>query len=500
MQKQALLPIGTIVQGRYLIEDVLGKGGFGAVYLVRDQRVRQNRFALKELVDPDRREHKHFFFEAKLLQRLNHPALPQVDCVFEDERLTRAYMLMDYVEGQNLETLRRRQPEKRFFFPQVLTIMAPIMDAVSYLHNQQPPIIHRDIKPSNIIVTASGKTVLVDFGIAKECDPDATTTAVRHGSPGYAAPEQYGSGTNPRTDIYGLGATIYTLLTGVVPTEAFYRVTRLASGRVDPLDPLNKLASSVPSHITDAVHHAMSVNASDRFSSVEQFGEALWALHTVAGKRLSFVPGNTPSVSSPLPVVAQHEQAVEAAPTPSFKEKPPVERPSISLSRRLGALILVVLLIGLSVGVGFWSQAPHHRAAYSAPPTPTITLPTPTTTSGIHSTVAETYKGNLYDLPLNVNRSISLVGVQQSHGSISGYFILGSKLQGSGPFRGTFNTTKQLQFTVTDTAGHATLFLEGIAQSSTSLSGDYYRCSQAQGSQCNQSYDDYGIWSVVLVS
>ncbi len=498
MLEQALLPIGTIVQGRYLIEDVLGRGGFGAVYLVRDQCVKQNRFALKELIDPDRREHKHFFVEAKLLQRLNHPALPQVDRVFEDERHARVYMLMDYVEGQNLETLRRHQPEKRFFFPQVLTVMAPIMDAVSYLHNQQPPIIHRDIKPSNIIVTTSGKTVLVDFGIAKECDPDATTSAVHQCSPGYGAPEQYGRGTNTRTDIYGLGATIYTLLTGVVPTEAIYRITRLASGKVDPLDPLNKLESSVTSQITDAVHRAMSVYASDRFSSVEQFWEALRALQTVPGKRLSFVPGNTPSVSSPLPVVTQHERAVEAAPTPSLKEKPPVEQPSISFSRRLGALILVVLLIILSVGVGFWFQAPHYRAAYSALPTPSIT--SPTTTSGIHSTAAETYKGNLYDLSLNVSRSISLVGVQQSHGSISGYFILGSKLQGSGPFRGTFDTTKQLQFTVTDAAGHATLFFEGVAQSSTSLSGDYYRCSQAQGSQCNQSYDDYGIWSIVLVS
>lgn len=490
MQEQALLPIGTIIQGRYLIEDVLGRGGFGAVYLVRDQYVKQNRFALKELIDPDRREHNHFFLEAKLLQRLNHPALPQVDRVFEDERHTRAFMLMDYVEGQNLETLRRHQPERRFFFLQVLTIMAPIMDAVSYLHNQQPPIIHRDIKPSNIIVTTSGKTVLVDFGIAKECDPDATTSAVHHCSPGYGAPEQYGRGTNTRTDIYGLGATIYTLLTGVVPTEAIYRITRLASGRIDPLDPLNELEPSVPSHIADVVHRAMSVNASDRFSSVEQFWEALRALHTVPGKRLSFMPDNTPSASSPLPVVTQYERAVEAATPPPFKEKPGVERPSISLSRRPGALILVVLLIILSVGVGFWSQAPHHRAAYSAPPT---------TTSGIHSTAAETYKGNLYDLSLNVSRSITLVGVQQSHGSISGYFILGSKLQGSGPFRGTFTTTKQLQFTVTDAAGHATLFFEGVAQSSTSLSGDYYRCSQAQGSQCKQSYDDYGIWSVVLV-
>jgi len=110
--------------------------------------------------------------------------------------------------------------------------LAPIMNAVSYLHNQQPPIIHRDIKPANIVVPPSGnEEVLVDFGIAKEFNPDSTTTAVRHVSPGYAAPEQYGLGTNTRTDIYGLGATIYTLLTGVVPADSFYRITQLGSIR-----------------------------------------------------------------------------------------------------------------------------------------------------------------------------------------------------------------------------------------------------------------------------
>ena len=140
------------------------------------------------MIDPNKKERKRFVFEADLLRRLDHPALPRVYYVFEDDKNERAYMLMDYVEGENLEVLRRHQPNMRFPVPQVLNIIAPIMNAISYLHNQQPPIIHRDIKPSNIIVPASGnEAVLVDFGIAKEFHPDSTTTAVRHASPGYAS-------------------------------------------------------------------------------------------------------------------------------------------------------------------------------------------------------------------------------------------------------------------------------------------------------------------------
>src|SRR2546430_2407829 len=143
----------------------------------------------------------------------------------------------------------------------LLSIIEPIMNAVSYLHNQKLPIIHRDIKPSNIIVPPSrNEAVLVDFGIAKEFDPDSTTTAVRHASPGYAAPEQYGVGTNTRTDIYGLGATMYTLLTGVVPADAFFRTTNLGSGKNDPLESIRKFAPNVPQHITDAIYRAMAVD------------------------------------------------------------------------------------------------------------------------------------------------------------------------------------------------------------------------------------------------
>jgi serine/threonine protein kinase len=225
------LPVGTIIRtsnrDRYMVERLLGKGGLSAIYLVRDQRVKQNHFALKEVKNPSRREREHFLFECDVLKRLDHQALPRVYRVFEDPEHNQAYVLMDYIEGPNLERLRRQQPKQRFSVPQVLSMMDPIVDAVAFLHSQFPPVIHRDIKPSNIIVPAAGDdAVLVDFSIAKAYASEETTTAVGQGTPGYAAPEQYGMGTTPRTDIYGLGATMYTLLTGTTPADALYRMLR----------------------------------------------------------------------------------------------------------------------------------------------------------------------------------------------------------------------------------------------------------------------------------
>ncbi|MFL5662020.1 MAG: serine/threonine protein kinase, partial [Ktedonobacteraceae bacterium] len=273
---QSTLSIGTVLRDRYVVEDLLGKGGFGAVYLVRDKRVKGNLFALKEMIDSSKQERARFAFECQVLTRLDSPALPRVYRVFEDDKNNRAYMLMDYIEGPNLETLRQKQPDRRFSLSKVMSMMAPIINAVEYLHHQQPPIIHRDIKPANIIVPNTGDTaVLVDFGIAKEFDPDSTTTAVRRCSPGYGAPEQYSRGTNTRTDIYGLGATFYTLLTGFVPEDAFYRMTQMGSRGIDPLEPVNKLVPTIPLPVAEAIHKAMSINVADRYASVEQFWQAL---------------------------------------------------------------------------------------------------------------------------------------------------------------------------------------------------------------------------------
>ena len=121
---------------------------------------------------------------------------------------------MDYVEGSNLEEVRQLMPGKRFSLHTALTLLSPIMDATSYLHSQQPHLVHGDIKPSNIIASLAGSatpTKLVDFGGA---DTSFTDITDQQGTLNYRAPEQFGKTASRRTDVYGLGATFYTLLTG----------------------------------------------------------------------------------------------------------------------------------------------------------------------------------------------------------------------------------------------------------------------------------------------
>jgi serine/threonine protein kinase len=139
-QGQIILLHGNSVRAsngtRYVIEELLGKGGFGAVYLVRDQQDGQKLFALKEVIDPSERDRDRFRDEASLLKRLHHRALPQVHDVFENEKLKRVYMLMDYVRGCDLEASLAEQPEQIFSLSLVVAIMSPIVDALIYMHNQ----------------------------------------------------------------------------------------------------------------------------------------------------------------------------------------------------------------------------------------------------------------------------------------------------------------------------------------------------------------------------
>lgn len=501
------LPRGSIIGGRYLVEELLGKGGFGAVYKVRDQRVRQNLFALKEVIDPDRHERKRFVFEADLLRRLDHPALPRVYHVFEDDKNARAYMLMDYIEGSNLEVLRRHQPNMRFSVPQVLNIMAPIMNATFYLHNQQPPIIHRDIKPSNIIVPLSGnEAVLVDFGIAKEFHPDSTTTAIRHASPGYAAPEQYGIGTNTRTDIYGLGATIYTLLTGIVPTDAFYRTTNLGSKGIDPLESIRKIAPNVPPYVADAIYRAMAVDINDRYPTVQDFWQGL-NIHTIED---SHTPG---------PMVLPGPTAAQSRPAPMNAPIAPVHDASTFIMerrpqnwRRLGVLLLLlfVLLAGMAAALLVPSLLRHRNSYNSTIPTATVAYkstpiitpgltptpvatqpPTPITTG--YPSVAGTYKGAIIDVlgPIEGNMSLA---IQQQQANIRGDFTVSGGLKGSGPFSGYVTNKNYIQFIVQSRGVHPLLFY-GSVQANGDLGGNY--CSLDSTGHCNANVGGYGTWSVV---
>ena len=395
---QTILPLGSIVRERYVVEDWLGKGGFGAVYLVRDLRVKHNLFALKEVIDADKKERNRFLFEAELLKRLDHHALARVYRVFDDEMQNRAYMLMDYIEGPNLEALRQQQPDKRFSFSLALTIMAPILEAVDYLHSQQPPIMHRDIKPANIIVPETGDgAVLVDFGVAKEYDPDSTTTAVRRCSPGYAAPEQYGKGSTIRTDIYELGATLYTLLTGSVPTDALHRMAQIGEGGDDPLEQLNEVVPRIPQHIARAVHRSMSLKSNERFPTVEEFWQALNARPTwrqFAASPVLPSPAPLPLGSEQLPEPLSHVEGSvhsimdghkaaqprsEGAPAPAVVAVHKSPRISRSKTLLALALFLFAVLIGFGLETGLWSYLinlrPNHSVSSVSQPSSTIAPP-----------------------------------------------------------------------------------------------------------------------------
>ncbi len=344
-QEPFILPEKAIVRNPqgdvFVIEGVLGKGEFGAVYLVRERGKLHNIFVLKEVINPDKGARERFAFEGEILKRLRHKSLPRVYSVFENDGLKRVYLLMDYIHGQNLEVLRLKQSGHCFSLPLVLDFMAPIVDALMYLHAQNPPIVHRDIKPANIIIpTGGGRAVLADFGSAKEYVPGSATTMVGHRSPGFAAIEQYRTGTNTRTDIYGLGATIYALLTGLTPIDALSRVLGSVTEGVDPLKPANQIKPTLPQSVADTLQQAMSNTSADRFETVEEFWHVL-----------------QDSVTQKIPRVPSIDQTQSTPPTQALADRntqslPKMPRASHAHSRVLLRVIAIVLIIvGLAVAI-----------------------------------------------------------------------------------------------------------------------------------------------------
>ncbi|HZO74711.1 MAG TPA: serine/threonine-protein kinase [Ktedonobacteraceae bacterium] len=503
---QLSLPLGSIIHQRYLVESLLGKGGFGAVYLVRDLRVKGNVFALKEVADLSQQGRKSLIFEGDVLKRVDHPALPRVYRTFEDD--TRVYLLMDYIEGPNLELLRKMQPEKRFSVAQAMKIMAPIVDAVAYLHALHPPIIHRDIKPSNIIVpTSDAGAVLVDFGIAKEYDQDSTTTAVRHGSPGYCAPEHYSRGTGPRSDIYSLGATFYTLLTGVVPIDSLYRLTQLSSKNADPLEPVKAVAPSVPEPIAEAVQRALVLNSNERFATVEEFWQALSSYNIAEAAEAPLVlPGLLSAQQGFVSGATPRTPAVEVFPT---MVRPNATMSAISRDRKnrglfpvFIALALVAIVAGAAFGAshlpaktGHSQPTPIHQPTTVPTAKPTIVA---TTVPNHYPILISSYNGNISDVLTKppTNSTMSLARISQSGATISGYFAVGAGLSGNGNFTGSVTTDNKIQFTVPGVHGFLPLFFQGQIQPDGSVTGTY--CSYRNAS-CDYAAGGYGYWSVLPV-
>jgi eukaryotic-like serine/threonine-protein kinase len=259
---------GTLLNERYRIVDILGQGGMGSVYRALDENLGVE-VAVKENLFTTDEYSRQFRLEAVILASLRHQHLPRVTDHFVMGNEGQ-YLVMDYIEGEDL----RQRMERLNTIPEedAILIGAAVSDALGYLHTRKPPVLHRDIKPGNIKITPDGQVFLVDFGLAKLVQgSQTTTTGARAMTPGYSPPEQYGTArTDPRSDIYSLGATLYAALTGVIPEDGLARVMDNVQ-----LTPIRKHNTKVSRRLATAIEKAMEAYPDDRFQTADEFRRAL---------------------------------------------------------------------------------------------------------------------------------------------------------------------------------------------------------------------------------
>lgn len=278
----AQIEAGELLRERYIIREIIGRGGMGSIFLAEDNRLPGRICAIKQVThDPALPEtiraqtSEQFYREASVLARLDHPTLPKVSDYFSFSDSD--YLVMDYIPGDDLKTImdRARREGNLLDHHEVIEWADQLAGALIYLHRQEPPVIHRDIKPSNLKLTPNRLLKLVDFGLVKQMAPDEMTITViqGRGTALYTPLEQYGgdSGhTDPRSDIYAFGATLYHLLTNYPPIEAKQRFLR-----PDSLRPIREFNPDVPPHVEEAILWAMTLHPDERPPDVETFRAAL---------------------------------------------------------------------------------------------------------------------------------------------------------------------------------------------------------------------------------
>ncbi|MBK8618488.1 MAG: PD40 domain-containing protein [Anaerolineales bacterium] len=386
----------------------------GSVYRAIDENLGVP-VALKENLFTTEEYTRQFRLEAVILANLRHPNMPRVSDHFElgDQG---QYLVMDFIEGEDLRF--RMERLGTISEDDAVQVGGAICDAVAYLHTRKPPILHRDIKPGNVKITPDGHIFLVDFGLAKvfQGNNQATTTGARAMTPGYSPPEQYGTArTDPRTDIYSLGATLYAAISGVIPEDGLARAMDNAQ-----LTPLRKRNPKVTRRFAAAIEKAMAVDPSDRFQTAEEFKKALLGAKSktqqlaggyavVPPPAEAFLP-NDPSDS--IPVVTEKEKTPRPPTGPvqpassNGEDQPfvsPLKKQKERERKRRFALVrfVFILLLLLLVSVPFFAPsvlpenlraaipflAPTGTATASITPSP---LPTQTQTATVTATVTKT--------------------------------------------------------------------------------------------------------------
>jgi serine/threonine protein kinase len=354
----------TVLQGRYRIVRQLGQGGMGAVYEAIDQRL-DTTVALKETLFAEERLRKQFEREARLLARLHHPALPRVSDHFSEG--DGQFLVMQFIPGDDLSEMMTR---KRGPFPanQVLTWADQLLDALDYLHTQDPQIVHRDIKPQNLKLTSRGQIILLDFGLAKGQAGDisrVTTAASIFGyTPNYAPLEQIqGLGTDSRSDLYALAATLYHLMTGVKPPDALTRAAALVNGQPDPLLKASETNAAISPDVDDVLAKAMAQNREQRYATAADMRRAL---HEAEQAATVVDRGEAQTVLFPTPppkTVPVSTQTVAVAQTVGpTGETTVVRSPSRGPRRLVPIAISAAVLVLVACGaLGFYALKKHNN-------------------------------------------------------------------------------------------------------------------------------------------
>ena len=260
-----MLEIGSVIDGKYKILNVVGKGGMSVVYLAMNERANKQ-WAIKEVRKDGMQSFEvvkqNLVAETDLLKKLNHPHLPSIiDVIDCDDTFL---IVTDYIEGnplsKALETSGAQNQDD------VIEWAKQLCDVLGYLHSRKPPIIYRDMKPSNVMLKPDGNVMLIDFGTAREFKSTSVADTTCLGTQGYAAPEQFGGHgqTDARTDIYCLGATMYHLVTGHNPATPPYEMY--------PIRQWNPMLSS---GLEEIILKCTQRNPEDRYQSC---AELLYAL------------------------------------------------------------------------------------------------------------------------------------------------------------------------------------------------------------------------------
>ncbi len=396
----------------------------GAVYEAVDERL-DTIVALKETLFTDEKLRKQFEREARLLARLHHPALPRVSDHFNEGE--GQFLVMQYIAGEDLATMLT---ERNGPFPQdeVVRWADQLCDALDYLHTQDPQIIHRDIKPQNLKLTARGQIVLLDFGLAKgsagQLTAVTTSASIFGYTPNYAPLEQVqGMGTDARSDLYSLAATLFHLVTNVKPPDALSRAAAVVNGEPDPLSPANLISANVSPSFANVLAKGMSLKRDDRFASAGAMREALHlaaeqplgdAATLLASGSVSSGPLNSGTLiaseratklvgsqtqqggASSLASEAQTLVAGEATNVRESAGAASVAPARTNRTAWVGAAILLIVIVGGAAG--FYAYRNRNRSIQSAAPSAPTDSPVqsaqPVNNSSPDSTQTEQAKTN----------------------------------------------------------------------------------------------------------